>query len=221
MKKLLRTIVPLLAALPLWSNQIVATFTGVNGAEAFGYYVGPYYGTLDQEPVVLNCVDFANDVSFGQQWTANLSHINTAADLVNTRYGNEAGALQLYQEAAWLTLQYSLNPSSAYADIHATIWRLFDSAGPMPSSSYWLDEAQANFGQASYANFFVVTNTGPVYPTGQIQEFVTQLDPSMPIYPADPANAAPVSTSEPELLGGVGLGLICLAEVLRRVRKRV
>ena len=34
-------------ALPLMANPIEATFVGVNGAEAFGYYVGPYYGNLE------------------------------------------------------------------------------------------------------------------------------------------------------------------------------
>src|ERR1035438_1071310 len=93
--------------LPLMANPIEATFVGVNGAEAFGYYVGPYYGNLEQQSVVLDCVDFANDVSFGQQWAVNLSPIDTQADLASTRYGKLATALQLYQEAAWLTEQYA------------------------------------------------------------------------------------------------------------------
>jgi hypothetical protein len=43
-----------------------ATFTGVNGATAFGYYVGPYSGTVKGNPVTFYCVDFANSVDFGQ-----------------------------------------------------------------------------------------------------------------------------------------------------------
>src|SRR5437763_839927 len=81
---------------------------------------------------------FPNDVHFGQEWAANLSHITTQGDLANTRFGGRVNALQLYQEAAWLTEQYSLNPSSAYGDIHATIWQLFDRYAPTPSSRYWL-----------------------------------------------------------------------------------
>src|SRR5487761_1984400 len=101
-----RALLLLLAALPLQANPIEATFVGVNGAEAFGYYVGPYYGKLLQQSVVLDCVDFANEVNFGQQWAVNLSHIDTQADLGNTRFGGYAESLRLYQEAAWLTEQY-------------------------------------------------------------------------------------------------------------------
>src|SRR5271166_1469020 len=104
------------------ASPIEATFVGVNGVEAFGYYVGPYYGNLEQQSVVLDCVDFANDVYFGQQWAVNLAPIDTQSDLAATRYGAMTNALQLYQQAAWLTEQYALNPASAYADIQATIW---------------------------------------------------------------------------------------------------
>jgi hypothetical protein len=217
----------LIASLPLAASPIEATFVGVNGAAAFGYYVGPYYGKLDQQSVVLDCIDFANDVHFGQQWAANLSHIDTELDLANTRFGGRAGALQLYQEAAWLTIQYSLNPSSAYADIQATIWQLFDAYAPRPSSGYWLSEAQAHYSSWSYEDFFVVTNVGPVNPTGQVQEFLTVLEPSMAIYPQSSSPqpvslgllsaAAAVSTPEPRLLGAIGMIVICLA-ALRKGR---
>ena len=217
MNYFLRGLIFLLPVLPLAANPIEATFVGVNGQIGFGYYVGPYYGALDQQSVVLDCIDFANDVSFGQRWAANLSHIDTPGDLANTRYGGKVNALQLYQEAAWLTQQYALNAPSAYGDIQATIWQLFDSYAPTPSSSYWLDQAQANYMYGNYANFFVVTNMPPVNPTGQIQEFLTDLNPNMTIYP----QAAPgtLSTPEPRLMGILGLGLIFLAVLLGRLRQ--
>src|SRR5579872_605211 len=101
MKNFLRGLWFFLAVFTLHANPIEATFVGVNGTVAFGYYVGPYYGRLDLQSVTLNCVDFANDVSFGQQWAVNLSHIDTQSDLADTRYGGSTNALQLYQEAAW------------------------------------------------------------------------------------------------------------------------
>ena len=211
-------------ALPLMANPIEATFVGVNGAEAFGYYVGPYYGNLEQQSVVLDCVDFANDVYFGQQWAVNLSAIDTQSDLANTRYGKLANALQLYQEAAWLTEQYALNPASAYGDIQATIWQLFDPNAPTPATSYWFNLAQADYANGNYSNFFVVTSVGPVNPTGQVQEFLTVLNPSMSIYPMssiEPANSGGVlATPEPRLLGALDLGLICLGALVRWWRRR-
>jgi hypothetical protein len=214
----LRSLLLLVTVLPLRATPIEATFVGVNGAIAFGYYVGPYYGKLEQQSVTLDCVDFANDVSFGQQWAANLSHINTQGDLANTRFGGRTNALQLYQEAAWLTGQYALNPASADGDIQATIWQLFDLYAPAPSSGYWLNLAQANYAAGNYDNFFVVTNAGPVNPTGQIQEFLTVLDPAMPVYPQ--SSAGDLATPEPQLMGALGLCLIFLATVVRQLRQK-
>ncbi len=216
MKCFLHSLPFLLAALPLMANPIEATFVGVNGVEAFGYYVGPYYGDLGQQSVVFDCVDFANDVYFGQQWAVNLSPIETQADLADTRYGNLPNALQLYQEAAWLTGQYNLNPASDYGDIQATIWQLFDQYAPTPSTSYWLSLAEASYATGNYSNFFLVTNVGPVNPTGQVQEFLTVLNPSMTIYPESEAGSTGVTpTPEPELMGVLGVGLICLAALVR------
>jgi len=224
MRSFLRNLMMLLAAIPLMANPIEATFAGVNGAEAFGYYVGPYYGELGPQSVVFNCVDFANDVYFGEQWAVNISPIETPADLAGTRYGSVPDALQLYQEAAWLSEQYALNPASDYGDIQATMWQLFDPYAPAPSSSYWLSLAEANYTSGNYSDFFVVTNVGPVNPTGQVQEFLTVLDPSMSIYPAstsDPGTAGAVlATPEPAFMGIAGLGLICLGVFVRWWRMR-
>ncbi len=119
-----------------------ATFTGVNGATGFGYYVGPYYGALNDAPETLYCVDFANEVHFGQSWVANLTPLN--GGLSNTRYGGLVDAQKLYWEAAWLTMQYA-DHSEAYADIQATIWQLFVPTAPAPISGSWLDLAAANY----------------------------------------------------------------------------
>jgi hypothetical protein len=148
-------------------------FVGVNGAQDFGYYVGPYAGTMDGTSVDLFCVDFMNEVSFGQQWDANLTAITPGSDLGDTRYGTLPGAVELYQEAAWLTLQFALQPTSEYGDIQSTIWRLFSPTAPAPSSSWWLGEAQKSYATADYSDFRIVTNVGPVLKSGQVQEFLT------------------------------------------------
>jgi hypothetical protein len=219
MKNFLCGFLAVCSVLPLCANPIETTFVGVNGAEAYGYYVGPYYGRLEQQSVVLDCVDFANDVGFGQEWAANLSHIDAQGELGNTRFGGSVNALQLYQEAAWLTTQYSVNPPTAYADIQATIWQLFDRYAPTPSTGYWLNQAQANYASGDYSNFFVVTNIAPVNPTGQIQEFLTVLNPTMPIYPSPEGTPLySLATPEPRLWGAVALGLICLLATARRPR---
>ncbi len=157
--------------------DVNVTFTGVNGVADFGYYVGPYYGTINGSPVTLYCVDFANEVYFGESWQANLTPL-TSGDLSNTRFGGIVGppdGRQLYEEAAWLTTQYASNPNS-YGDIQATIWQLFDPNAPTPSSGYWLQMAENNYTSLDFSRYDLVTNLGPVTATGQVQEFL--IDPA-------------------------------------------
>jgi hypothetical protein len=200
----------------LVASPVQMTFVGVNGAQAFGYYIGPYSGTMNGGSVDLFCVDFANEVNFGQQWDANLTSITSDAGLGDTRYGTAPGGLELYQQAAWLTLQYASQPTSEYADIQATIWRLFSDVSPVPSSQFWLDQARGNYASADYADFRIVTNIGPVQQSGQVQEFLTQLDSGGVVSTEVLSSAVPEPSTE--LL--VGLALVGLSCAARRSRRR-
>ena len=151
------------------------TFTGVNGVSDFGYYVSPYYGTINGNPVTLFCVDFANEVYIGESWEANLTELDSG-NLSNTRYGGVANALTLYEEAAWLTMQFATSNTNQYGDIQATIWQLFDPKAPTPSTGYWAQQALLNYQSVATDSFEIVTNVGPVQATGQQQEFL--IDPS-------------------------------------------
>ena len=198
------------------ASTIQATFTGVNGANAFGYYIGEYYGQLESQNVSLYCDDFANEVNFGQTWQANLSKITTGSDLSNTRYGDTVNALVKYQEIAWLDTQFGTQSTSQWGDIHATIWQMFDpSQAPTPSSNYWLQLAQQNYMTLNYDNFRVVTNEGPVLKTGQVQEFVTMLPPGSTLIP-------PTTSSVPEPASAVLMGSVLLLVGFggKAVRKR-
>lgn len=186
--------------------------TGVNGAAAFGYYVGPYYGTLGSQKVPLYCDDFANESYIGETWQANLSTITPGSDLSQTRFGTKPNALQLYEEIAWLDTQFSTAPASSFGDIHGTIWQIFDPQGaPKPSSSYWLTQAQQNYTSTDFSSFRVVTNVGPVLPTGQVQEFLTILPAGSPYGPAQ--------TPESETFALLGAGLTSAAGWLAWKRK--
>jgi hypothetical protein len=124
---------------------------------AFGYYMSPYTGTIDGTTERLNCVDFFHDVSIGEHWTATITNIGAAARnsslLLATRDGSSGGyaslseVLQMYEEAAWLTDQYSQNPSSdpnRSIAIQTAIWSLVDNGPTNPASlryesteNYW------------------------------------------------------------------------------------
>lgn len=198
------------------ASTIQATFTGVNGENAFGYYIGAYYGQLESQNVSLYCDDFANEVNFGQTWQANLSKITASSDLSNTRYGDTANALTKYQEIAWLDTQFATQSTSQWGDIHATIWQMFDPAeAPTPSSDYWRQKAQENYMTLEYDNFRVVTNEGPVLKTGQVQEFLTML-------PAGSTLAPSTTSNVPEPASAVLMGSVLLLVGLggKAVRKR-
>lgn len=194
----------------LAANPVTVTFTGANGqvdANGSGYYISPYSGTINGASVTLYCDDDANEVSNGQTWQANLTSL-TSGNLSNTRYGGATNALTLYDEVAWLTTQYAypLNSSTDQrnSDIQDTIWNIFNPGkAPTPSNgSYWLTQAQNNYASISYSNFFIVTNVGPVQPTGQVQEFITVLTP------------------EPSSMLMLGCGLIALSVFARKFIRR-
>jgi len=200
----------------LSAETVQMVFDGVNGTEAFGYYLSPYYGTMDATPVNLICVDFANEVQIGEQWEANLTPLTAGADLSGTRWGAEPGALSLYEQAAWLSLQFASQPVSQYADIQATIWQLFYSAAPSPGSSFWLQDAQSNYASAGYQGFAIITNTGPVEQSGQVQEFLTQLSPKVEFQPFGQIQSN--VTPEPATNAMIGLALVCAGWACRRRR---
>jgi len=93
-------------------------------------------------------------------------------------------------------------------NLQYALWNLFnpslapDSAG----SNSWLALAAANFGSMNFGNFRVITNIGPVYLTGQVQELIIIVPPS------------PVP--EPATLALFGSGLIAIANVVRRRTRR-
>jgi hypothetical protein len=190
------------------TTTVQMTFAGVDGTQMFGVYVGPYYGTMNGTPVDLFCVDFANEVNFGQQWDANLTPIAMGTDLSDTRYGAAPDALELYEQAAWLTQQFAGQPASQYGDIQATIWQLFNKAAPTPSSSWWGEQARSNYASADYGDFRIITNTGPVQMSGQVQEFLTVTQP----------DAAPEPSTQ--MLAGLGLvGASCMGRRIRKARQ--
>ena len=170
-----------------------------NAVTAFGYYVGPFSGTLlggGQAGTTINlyCLDVLNAVTFGQQWRANFINLATG-DMSLTRQGS--AALATYRKAAWLTDQYAVQLSATgnrndYDGIQAAIWQIFNPGNPDGDAnnangggneSFWLNAAagfasSAAYETYDYSRFTIVTDVavsgvGAQRLTGGTQEFLS------------------------------------------------
>jgi hypothetical protein len=160
-------------------------FQNVNGANDGQYYVSPYYGTMDGKPVTLFCDDIINDVTFGQNWWANVTNLGTAVssnDFSQTRYGGVAGSAVFgnpalaYEEAAWLTTQFASNPGDL-VNLQYALWDIMNPGSRGNGNAdvqNWLWLASQNYGTIDLNNFEIVTNCGPLTLTGQVQEFIVR-----------------------------------------------
>lgn len=132
---------------------------------AFGYYVGPFWGTVTSDPtkpkIDLFCIDVLNQVNWGQTWTANLTNL-ASGNLSKTRHGN--AKLASYQKAAYLASMYNAPGVQAYqwGGIQAAIWNLLNPGYPNggaqvnvnSTEAYWLAQADMwSNNQVAVANF--------------------------------------------------------------------
>jgi len=205
------SLVAALLLLPASSSRAQNIFNlhDAGNVAAFGYYVGPYHGlNLTVAPggptFAMFCVDFAHEVWIGESWSAYITPLAWDLD-AHTRGGN--AELTQYREAAWLSTQFSLAPTSQWGNIHATIWQLMTpglAGEPTPSSSYWLNLANTHYLDAGvnfYNQFALVTPTNRSDPSSA-QEFLIHTTTT-----PEPAEMA---------LFGTGLGALGLLGVWRR-----
>ena len=166
-------------------GPVQMVFVGVNGVHDSQYYVSPYFGTMNGQSVVLFCDDILNDVTFGQKWLANVTNLGAAVNTSNfsqTRFGSVTGSAVLgnptlaYEEAAWLTTQFASNPTDL-VNLQYALWDIMN-PGVRGSGNAavqnWLLLASQNYGTINLSDFSIVTNTGPLTLTGQMQEFIVR-----------------------------------------------
>ena len=176
--------------------------------------VAPYYlsvpGINGGAPIAVMCDDYTHSVYVGESWTAT---IQTFATLSSTRFG--AGALQKYDEAAWLFTQFLANPSKA-GNINFAVWYLFAPSQVSANLSGWTAGAKAWFTSAKawfISNFSAYGTSCPVINLGQFI-FIT---PTNLTGPGSPQEYIAVVTPEPASIALFAVGLLFLGFLTRRL----
>jgi hypothetical protein len=158
---------------------------------AYGYYVGPFWGTVTSDPtrpkIDLYCVDVLNSISWGHNWSANFTNLGSG-DLSLTRHGN--AKLAQYQQAAYLASLFNTSgvTTTQWGGIQTAMWNLLNPGNPNGGTSttnntqeaYWLAQASTWYATGGANNFdfskwTIVTDvnaTGVVSGRGT-QEFLT------------------------------------------------
>ena len=174
-----------LAPLAKADGPVTMVFTGVNGVNDGQYYVSPYTGTMNGQTVVLFCDDIINDVTFNQTWQANVTNLGTAINTDNfsqTRYGGVSSSAVFsnpalaYEEAAWLVTQFASSQNDL-VNLQYALWDIMNPGARGTGNSdvqNWLLLASENYGSINPNNFEIVTNTGTLCLTGQVQEFIVE-----------------------------------------------
>lgn len=213
--RVLRT-VSLVAALAVTANAAVAQPIGLKfqsgppspAVTGYGYYVGPFTGTVTSNPTLptinLFCVDVLNSISWGFQWTANVTSL-ALTSIGNTRHGT--ASLDNYRKAAWLTTQYTSSNKPQWAGIQAAVWNLLNPGNPNggAAENFWLNAANSfqttsSWNSYNWGQFYVLT---PVNAAGKIvgggtQEFIT----TSPFVTPEPGTLILLATG---LVGVIGI----------------
>jgi hypothetical protein len=209
---LLATVVFLCFATGAFADVTMQLTAPPPGPYMAGIYISPYHANIDGVSTLVVCDDFSHDTFPNESWTASVADFNSLGSTQNSTFWNLTSAqqTQLYDEAAWLTLQllslYSTNPNdtTTLGEISFAIWNVFDSSAiPYLASHdggagyenctngacYWQNQAinasSNGFAAGEFANFQVYSPSGNFScpsgcPTTPPQEFLAVTTPEPP-----------------------------------------
>lgn len=193
--------------------------TGVNDGSS---YVTPYEISLNTYPSptlqLVTCYDSLDEVSLGDQWTANIETVGQAA--ASGYFSTRNNALAGYEEVAWLSAQSYANTDQEVALQHV-IWDVFGSAPPDQNAAQdtyfaaYTTAAQAaaanSYSGFSFSQTVFLEEVGAV--SGQPsteQAFVYQSATPTTSAQFISSGGSFTATPEPGSLILIGSGLFCL-----------
>jgi hypothetical protein len=118
-----------------WAVTQNVTLTSAGSNIYDNIYVSPYYATVNGAPnTPIVCDDFKDDSHLNTSWTGNIvafSSLATPGGLAATAWGSVSNALQLYEEAAWLTEGVLKQAAGTQGQINYSfaVWAVFDPSG--------------------------------------------------------------------------------------------
>jgi hypothetical protein len=154
--------------------------------------IGPYVANVGGMTEFVFCDDDTHTVYPNETWTATATSLSSLVALGNSNVATGsnvlwkglAGAVTLYEEAAWLVYQFGSSPAADYGGLQNAIWDTFlgkagtGSASDKTTDAYWLLKASTNYSTlttAQIANTVILTPVaGSQNPLsdGQPQEFI-------------------------------------------------
>jgi PEP-CTERM motif-containing protein len=144
-RDLMRKLVLLLTLLTAWvaayAGPVEVAFVRFNNSGQWqnGYPYWLLVQGMGFEPVM--CDDYLRGGDPAFNWLANQTNLGTG-DLSLTRFGNQNGALTLYDEAGWLLLQTRQTGINQWQEMNSAAWNLFDPSAPCDGGcQFWLAAA--------------------------------------------------------------------------------
>lgn len=149
------------------AQNVALTSAGNNVTD--GIYVSPYYATVNGATnTKIVCDDFDDNSYLGASWTANIQSFSSlSSSLTNTAWGPVGKTLQLYEEAAWLTMGVLQQAAGSQGQINYSyaVWAVFDPTGVANWLTKYGDTTTYNavFGSGQ----LLATAAGNSYATGE------------------------------------------------------